>query len=163
MGGGHGGGAATRAGAGAPGGVGEGRAVLAGNRSPFPVRTAPLFPNLPLSAPSRPGKAPGRLTAVPRCADRRACRDRGAPAGTGPSAPGQPTPSGKAGAAPGLCTSAPQPQPLPDSSISVGFFSPVLEGLQGPQPPGGLLPSSFMSFSYLFLFNNEFLMTQAIN
>lgn len=167
MGGGRGGGAAT--------GEGEGgRWAGAGRRSPrtlspFPVRTAGLFPNLPPSAPSRPGKAPGRSTAVPRCADRRACRDGRAPAGTRPSAPGPPAASGKAGAArsraplrPSLCSrlTLTSQWGLRSCRLSLRACHVLHPG------GGGLLPSSlssFGSFSYLFLFNNEFLMTQAID
>lgn len=109
--------------AGTPGRVagGVGRAV----GSPFPVRTAGLFPNLPLSASSRPGEAPGCLTVVPRCADRRACRAGRAPAGTQPSAPGLPARSfWESGGGPGaahLCAPV---------SAPAGFFS--LSGVSVP-------------------------------
>lgn len=136
-----------------------------GTPSPFPVRAAWLFPNLPQSAPSRPGKAPRRLRAAPRCADRRACRDGRAPAGTGPRPACFFWESGAGRGEP----VAPQPrtparEPLLTSPIlhlsGVSVLVLVLLGLPRATSSwggGGLLTpslSSFWSFSNLFLMVN---------
>lgn len=118
----------------------RGGARWQGTPSLFPVRVARLFPNLPPSPTSRPGKAP-RRPAAPRCADHRACGDGRAPAGTRPlllgkrGRPREPVPGSHAPLRGRLCS-----PPHPPFCISAE--SPPRAG----PPGGGGLPPSRSNF-----------------
>lgn len=127
---------------------------------PFPVRTARLIPNLPLSLLTGLGKPPGTQQRFPGVQAGGRAGTEAAHAETRRPAP----PSGKVEAAkraheaPDPHISAPEPRLPPASSIR------PLADLLCAISSWGLLPPFYSFFlSYLFIFNNEFLITHAID